>query len=647
MSLPGASPSRQMLAHRVAELMAHAPFAQMERAHVERFALAAAESYHAPGEVVMQPDEGPVQRLIFVRRGSVQGTRPNAGPSDAGVHYEAGDLFPVSAVVAKRAVTARYEAVEDLFSLQVPASLAQELAALSPVWADFLGRRVMTFLELSRKALLQAQAVAAVDEQAMERPLSSLPRKALVVCSPDEPLIQVLERMHTRRVGSILALGEAGQALGILTRHDVLARVALARPADHTPVLEVMTRPVQVLPESATVQDAALCMSAHGIRHLPIVEAQAHGGAESGAPQRVVNVLSERDLFALQQNSLRRISTQLRQAPDVPALVAGGAAIRRYAQQLVAQGLSARALTQLLSHLNDLLTARLVTLVAQAHGLPLSRCAWLAFGSEGRSEQTIATDQDNGLVFECGPGQEETDRPRWLAFAGEVNQALDACGYPLCKGGVMAGQASLCLSQAEWLARLENWRQRSSPEDVLAATIFFDLRPLVGQAALAAPLRQDIVQHTGQAKLFMRQLAEGLQRWTLPLSWRGALDVPAEGEHRWMDLKAQGTAVFVDAARLFSLAQGIDATGTRERLLAAAPALRVSEREAAGWINGFEVLQMFRLRLQMSCQPGSAAAEHPNRIDVAALDAIDRRVLKEALRMGQALQQRVALDHLR
>ena len=52
------------------------------------------------------------------------------------------------------------------------------------------------------------------------------------------------------------------------------------------------------------------------------------------------------------------------------------------------------------------------------------QACWLAFGSEGRGEQTIATDQDNGLLFVSD--DPERDRPRWLAFALEVNQALDA-----------------------------------------------------------------------------------------------------------------------------------------------------------------------------------------------------------------------------
>jgi CBS domain-containing protein len=110
-----------------------------------------------------------------------------------------------------------------------------------------------------------------------------------------------------------------------------------------------------------------------------------------------------------------------------------------------------------------------------------------------------------------------------------------------------------------------------------------------------------------------------------------------------VDLKLHGSAVFVDAARFFALARGVDAATTRERLLQAGAALGAAERERETWAGAFEVLQMLRLRVQIDT-PG---AEHPNRIDLRALHDLDRRLLKEALRVARQLQQRIALDWLR
>ena len=111
-----------------------------------------------------------------------------------------------------------------------------------------------------------------------------------------------------------------------------------------------------------------------------------------------VNVVSERDLFALQRQSLNQLSKQLRVAPDLPTLQHLALQIRLFARNLMGQGVQARQLTELISHLNDLLTERLLQQVASRRGMDLGQACWLAFGSEGRGEQTVATDQDLSLI---------------------------------------------------------------------------------------------------------------------------------------------------------------------------------------------------------------------------------------------------------
>jgi CBS domain-containing protein len=271
---------------------------------------------------------------------------------------------------------------------------------------------------------------------------------------------------------------------------------------------------------------------------------------------------------------------------------------------------------------------------------------WLAFGSEGRGEQTIATDQDNGIVFDSDDPARE--RPAWLALAREVNEALDACGYPLCKGQVMASNPDCCLVAGEWLARFDRWMEHGAPEDLLKASIYFDLRPVAGRAALSGVLRERITTRAAQLPRFVKQMAVNGLAHSPPLNWRGAIDAHEVEGRRMIDLKLQGTAIFVDAARVYALAQGIAATGTRARLDAAGRALGVGPQEREAWAGAFEFLQLLRLRVQLDAEGAACASpERANLVEVAALNDIDRRMLKESLRMARALQQRMALDYQR
>ena len=630
------TPSPSLLANLRSELMRHAPFAQMSPEQVDFFVAAAQQAYFAPDETVLAPASGVVEHLYCIRQGSVTG-RSGLAEAAGGFQYEAGDLFPVGAVMGARAVTATYRAHEDSFCLLLPVAVVHELAARSAVFADFLNRRVMQILELSRRNVQAAYSSQTLAEQSLESPLGSLPRRSPVSVPPDAPLVQALATMHERRIGSVLVSDADGTPRGILTRHDILGRVTLPQLALTTPIEAVMTAPLRTLTVTDTAQDAALLMSRHGIRHVPILE----GG-------HVVNIVSERDLFALQRLSLKQVSTAIRAARDVTALRQSAADIRRFARNLLGQGVRARQLTELISHLNDVLTERLVDLVAQRRGLDLGRACWLAFGSEGRGEQTVSTDQDNGLVFDSD--DPSRDRAQWIEFAREVNESLDACGYPLCKGNVMASNPACCLAPAEWRQRFERWMDQGAPEDLLNASIYFDLRPLAGRAELAAPLRDLLTTQAPRLPRFMKQLALNALTHRPPLNWRGAIDVRQVAGRDVIDLKLQGTAIFVDVARLYALAHGVAATGTRARLEAAGRALGVEPQESEAWVGAFEFLQLLRLQVQLDAGSREAVGApdgNANLVDVAALNDIDRRILKESLRIARRLQQRMELDYQR
>jgi CBS domain-containing protein len=619
--------SPSLIAQLRAELMRYVPFARMEPAQVDALVAAAEQLYFAPGEAVLAPEDGVVQHLHCIRSGAVVG-QGGAAPQVAGVEYDPGDLFPVGALLAERAVTARYHAVGDTFCLRVPAATVKQIAEASGVFADFLNARVMRSLDYSRRALQVAYSAQTLSEHSLERPLAEFARRTPVTVGPETPLAEALARMHDKRIGSVLVVDAGGAAAGILTRHDILGRVTLPQLPLATPIAQVMSAPVHTLPADASAQDAVLVMSRRGIRHVPVTE--GGGGA------RVVGIVSERDLFAMQRLSINHVGTSIRHADDVATLVALAGETRRLARNLLGQGVGARQLTELISRLNDLLTERIVTLIAADCGVDRQRMCWLAFGSEGRSEQTVATDQDNGLVFTSDdPGR---DRPAWLAFARRVNEALDACGFPLCRGNVMAGNPECCLTADEWCARFAAWIEQGAPSDLLAASIYFDLRPLIGRHELAAPMRELVTQRAAGVPRFVKQLADNALMRAPPLNWRGGLDSER------IDLKLQGTAIFVDAARLYALAHGIPETNTRRRFEAAVAVIGLPANEGEAWVGGFEYLQMLRLRTQLD---GVSLPERPNELDVATLNDIDRRVLKESLRIARRLQQRLELDYRR
>ena len=612
------------------------PFSGMAAEDVEDVARHVELVYHADGEVILEPEAGPPKALLIVKQGVVEGRRLLPGQEDdaarrTAVELVPGELFPVAALMAERPVTSFYRARGDVFCWVLPRERFDALAARSAPFLDFCRRRMGALLDLSNQALQASFAQQAMQWRSMSSPLEVMVRRLPVTAAPHETVGEVFERMEREGVGSVVVVGHsAGDPVvaGIFTRQDVIGRIVLPQVGLDVPISQVMSSPVRTLDSQATAADAMLLMAERGIRHVPVVR----NGQLAG-------IVTERDLFALQRRSLRQIGDTIRHAGSAAALRTAAADIREWSTSLVAQGISAGFVTRLISRLNDQLTQRLVTLVAASRGLSLEGACWLALGSEGREEQTIATDQDNGLVFDDA---RQAERPALLAFGQEVNAELDACGYPLCKGGIMAGNPRWCLTLREWQQVFSDWIDSGDPEALLNASIFFDFRAVAGDPGLAARLRALVTERAAENRRFLKQMADNAQRNGPPPSWTGSvIGQLFSGETREVDLKLHGTAPFVDAARLYALANRIEETGTAARLERLAVDGRLRAEEVDAWVESFQFLQSLRLRVQ---QRREGIDGNPNKLDTRELSDIDRRILKEAFRQSRRLQQRMALD---
>ncbi len=464
-------------------------------------------------------------------------------------------------------------------------------------------------------------------------PLRSLIRRPPASVPPSGSIREALERMNDERIGSVLIAENGGAPLGILTFGDVLRRVVLAEEGDlWRPVEEVMTRGVVSLPDSASAYDAVLLMARRNVRYVSVLDRN----------RQLIGVVSRGDLYSTQRIASEDVVNEVLSARTIPQLAAAAAKLREFSNRLVSQGLGAEQVIQWISSLNDIIALHAIDLVVGETELPDVPWAWLAFGSEGRFEQTLASDQDNGIIF-AADGQAEANalRPRFIAFGQAVNAALDACGFPLCKGGIMAGNPRWCLSETEWRDCFLGWITHGDPAALLNACIFFDFRPLYGEARLSEVLREWLNEHTVGASLFLRLMAINALSCRPPLGLIRDFTFDRKSEFPGtLDLKLHGVRPYVDAARLFALEQGLSATNTAQRLRDAAHHESFGGEDIAAAVDGFHVIQLVRLRNQQ----GEARYGSPNRIDPSELNDLKRQILKHAFKQAQHLQDRLRAE---
>jgi CBS domain-containing protein len=469
------------------------------------------------------------------------------------------------------------------------------------------------------------------EQQVLARPLRALVKRAPVVCRKDATVREAVALMHAEGVGSVVVTDAQGAPLGVFTTTDLVS--ASAQGTESRPVGESMSSAPFSLPSHAMAYEAALAMVAMEIRHVLVLD-----------EGRLAGVVSERDLFSLQRLGLGEITAEIRLATGVEVLAEVAAEIRRLARLLVEEGVAAEQLTQFVSVLNDRLCQRLLEIERKNHRWEGIGWCWLAFGSEGRFEQTFSTDQDNGVVFvshDAAPA--DSVRERLLPFARAVNEGLDACGFPLCKGLVMGSNPKMCLSLDEWKARIRGWVATPEPNDLLNASIFFDLRPLYGDTSLASALRDWLHPLARANPAFLRLMAENALESRPPLGLvRDFTTSDSPGHAHSINLKLNGARPFIDAARIYALANGIAHTNTAERLRAARARIGMGEPECEALVGAFFEVQRHRLRKQAA--PG-AGDEGANLIDPDGLNPFERRVLKEAFLQARSLQSRLGLDY--
>lgn len=621
-------------------LLQHPPFDAAPEERLQVFLVEAVAQYFPNGTRIPIVDARG-SYFYVIQRGAV--TVQLAADAEAKVsvqkvelaHFGEGEGFPVAAALDDVEVPNIYLADGDAFALRVPMSAMRALMAEVPSIRQFYERSISQLYQQSLRTMRNQMQVDNSSERTLHLPLSELIRRAPITCKPETTLREALTMMDAHNIGALPVVNDVDYPEGILIAQKLIGSVMLPELPLTTAVGRVMTTPVVTLRDDETALQAALQMTRQRVRYVLVLR-----------ENKLVGILSERDLFHLHRRSLHSVTDSINVAETLPQLQAAAAEIRALAQQWLAQGSQVETMTWMVSSLNDQLTRRIFELTRARHGLHGVPMCWLAFGSEGRHEQTIASDQDNGLVYKIPDSMSEEEiaglKPMLLAFSREVNETLAACGFMLCPGNVMASNPDLCLTSKEWLHAFEKVMRAGSMQDLLNAVIWFDLRAVVGDEDCIAPLMSWLQNRPSRENLFLRMLTSSALNVDAPLGWMQRLRKLSKGGEETINIKTQGTRLFVDGARILALAHGITATNTANRLRQGGAAAGISEKEISTWVDAFHFMQSLRLRGQMEHEGDEKDAAPTTIVNLENLNGLDRRILKEALQAAEQLQ-----DYLR
>ncbi len=613
------------------------PFNQMEHSHLAYLVEQCQLRFYASGESIVKPADGPVEHFYIVKQGRVVGERQHLVKPGVETTFEitSGECFPLAALLGERATRTEHLAGEDTFCLQLNKAAFIRVFSMSEVFRDFALRGVSSLLDQVNQQVRQRAVETLGTQYSLNTPLGELAMRHPVVCSADTPLRDAVRLMHEQQVGSIVVVDAQRYPTGIFTLRDLRQVVAAADAELGAPIERHMTAQPFYLSPQASAFDAAMAMTERHIAHVCLVE-----------NRRLCGVVSERDLFSLQRVDLVHLARTIRHAPRLETLVSLRGEISQLVERMLAHGASSTQITQIITLLNDHTVCRVIELALAERGDPGVPFSWLCFGSEGRREQTLHTDQDNGILFEAADSAEaDAIRTRLLPLAQYINQCLAQCGFTLCKGNVMAGNPELCLSRSEWARRFAGFVREASPENLLGSSIYFDLRVVWGDEQGCEQLRQGLLEQVADNRLFQRMMADNALRQRPPVGRLREFVLTRQGNDKaaTLDLKVQGLTPFVDGARLLALANGIAACNTLERLRQLVAKGIIEVQDGAAYEEAYHFIQ--QTRMQQHQRQTRDNLPYSNRLDPDSLNHLDRRILRESLRQAQRLQSSLALRY--
>ncbi|MDD2052579.1 DUF294 nucleotidyltransferase-like domain-containing protein [Pseudomonas putida] len=612
------------------------PFNQMENAHLAYLVEQCQLRFYAPGESIITPADGPVEHFYIVKQGRVVGERPHSarGGTETTFEITQGECFPLAALLGERATRTEHLAAEDTFCLQLNKAAFIKLFALSGSFRDFSLRGVSSLLDQVNQQVQQKAVETLGTQYSLNTRLGELAMRHPVTCSPLVPLREAVKLMHDQQVGSIVVVDEDKAPVGIFTLRDLRQVVADGTSDFSQTIAQHMTQaPFHLSPDHSAF-DAATAMTERHIAHVCLVK-----------DGRLCGVVSERDLFSLQRVDLVHLARTIRSAPRLDNLVALRGEIGQLVERMLAHGASSTQITHIITLLNDHTVCRVIELTLADKGDPGVPFSWLCFGSEGRREQTLHTDQDNGILFEARDAAHAAElRGKLLPLAQQINQSLALCGFTLCKGNIMAGNPELCLSRAEWARRFAGFIREATPENLLGSTIYFDLRVVWGDEQGCQQLRRGILEQVSDNRLFQRMMAENALRQRPPVGRFREFVLTRKGSDKaTLDLKVQGLTPFVDGARLLALANGVEANNTLERLSQLVAREVIEPLDGAAYEEAYHFIQ--QTRMQQHQLQTRENLPYSNRVDPESLNHLDRRILRESLRQAQRLQSSLALRY--
>ncbi len=541
------------------------PFNELHAIDLGKFSTEVVICYKEKGETVFELDEAPHSHFYVVHKGAIL-LNKNSDETIIDLCDE-GDIFGLRPLMANETYKMRATAYEDSILYAIPIAAFRPLAQTYEEVGNFLIESFAsnTRNPYSKKHQGKLYAEPSGAPSASEPVLLDLQpirySKKIVSCSPETSIKSVAETMTKKRVGSILVL-EDKLPVGIITDKDIRNKIATGIFPISATANDIMTSPVITYTKNITIAQAQMAMMKSNISHLCLTK-------DGTTNSETVGILSKHDVMLELGNNPAVLIKAIKRTRKFKKIKPIRFRIMQLLEGYLEQNIPLTLVSKIISELNDACTKQVMQIaLRKMEEAPPVPFAWLAMGSQGRSEQLLHTDQDNAIIFaDVSEEVHPQTQQYFLELAKCVTKGLRDIGYEYCPAEMMASNPNWCLSISKWKEQVSHWISNPGPDEVLLSSIFFDYNIVYGDNALVDSLTTHIFNTTQQHPIFFVHLASGALQNPSPTGFFRQFLVEADGAHKdFFDIKRRALMPMTDAARVLILSHQIKSiNNTAER----------------------------------------------------------------------------------
>ncbi len=575
------------------------PFDRLTLAEQQRLSESLDLGVYTRGAVILRRDEQAdclfvvLKGLVHERHGGE--TTGSFGPQDA---------FDIRALFGS-GQSHSFVAAEDTICYLVPRGLLIELARDNPgfgafVYQDFAERLRTLATERSTRELA-ALTMARIRQAYLQPPLFLSEAATL------RDAVAAMREAHA--TSAIVRHGAPGTQPSIVTESEILDAVVLNGAAADAPIGGVARPILLMIDRDDLLLKALVLMTKHADRRVVVTERG-----------EIAGILEHTDLLGVLSNHSQVIALKIDRASTPADLGRASQDVLGLIRSLHATGVKVSLIAELVTELNRRIFRRLFELIAPAD-LVANSCL-VVMGSEGRGEQVLKTDQDNGLILRDGFTHPDLER-----VTAALSEHLAAFGYPPCPGGIMASNPDWTRPLGAYKEALFRWITRADEQTVLNLAIFYDAAPVAGDPEILKEAKRYLLDRIQDNQRFFHTFARPALAFDTPSGLFAGLFERRRSEP--IDIKKAAIFPIVHGVRAMALEARLVETSTLQRLWALAERGAIDPGFAQELEEAFLFLCAARLGARVDSDP--AAGHIDNRVRLDAMTKMDRDQFRDCL----------------